>query len=126
MRLLRIGFLAGLAFTPFVSAAEPPKREGIVQTEFVFTEAPTPQCHASTIEQTRQGTLVAAWFGGTREGHADVGIWLTRQADGHWSKPVEVANGVQSAELRYPCWNPVLFQPKDGPLLLFYKVGPNP
>ena len=27
---------------------------------------------------------------------------------------------------RYPCWNPVLFQPKDGPLMLFYKVGSNP
>src|SRR5216684_2868980 len=39
---------------------------------------------------------------------------------------MEFANGVQSHTNRYPCWNPVLFQPKNGPLFLFYKVGPSP
>jgi predicted neuraminidase len=96
----------------------------IVQREFIYDEAPFPQCHASTIEETKSG-LVAAWFGGTREGHDDVGIWVSRQTDGKWSKPVEVATGEVAGD-RHPCWNPVLFQPKDGPLLLFYKVGPDP
>ncbi len=27
---------------------------------------------------------------------------------------------------RYPTWNPVLVAPRDGHLVLFYKVGPNP
>jgi len=103
-------------------SAEP---AGVVQSEFIFTEASFRQCHASTIEETPHG-LVAAWFGGTHEKHEDVGIWVSRLTRGRWTRPVEVANGVHSATLRYPCWNPVLFQPKQGPLLLFYKVGPSP
>ncbi len=87
-------------------------------------DRPTPQCHASTIAQTPSG-LVAAWFGGQREGHADVGIWVSRRVDGKWSRPVEVDSGVQDGK-DYPCWNPVLFQPEGGPLMMFYKVGPNP
>jgi predicted neuraminidase len=98
---------------------------GLLDSEFIFESAPFPSCHASTIVETSAG-LVAAWFGGTHERHPDVGIWLSRLADGHWTMPVEVANGVESATQRYPCWNPVLFQPKTGPLLLFYKVGPSP
>ena len=98
---------------------------GVVASEFVFEKAPHPQCHASTIVQTDQG-FVSAWFGGTREKHQDVGIWLSRKIDGKWTAPTEVANGVQSPELRHPCWNPILFQPGEGPLLLFYKVGPSP
>src|SRR5215813_5894555 len=97
--------------------------DGIVTNEFIFEEAPFPSCHASTIVETKSG-LVAAWFGGTREKDPDVGIWVSRQDKRGWSKLVEVADGVQQDGRRYPCWNPVLFQPSRGPLLLFYKVGP--
>ena len=98
---------------------------GLVKAEFIYQEAPFPQCHASTIAETSQG-LVAAWFGGTREGHPDVGIWSARLDRGKWTAPKQVAAGVQADHSRQPCWNPVLFQPKGGPLMLFYKVGPNP
>src|SRR5947209_3118209 len=98
---------------------------GLVASEFVYETAPFPQCHASTIAESKHG-LVAAWFGGTRERNPDVGVWVARHENGRWTEPVEVANGVQSPEKRFPCWNPVLFQPKAGPLLLFYKVGPSP
>jgi predicted neuraminidase len=70
--------------------------------------------------------LVAAWFAGTHEKNPDVGIWVSRHVDGGWTLPVEVLTGVQHASLRYPCWNPVLFQQPDGPLHLFSKVGPTP
>ncbi len=103
---------------------------GLVLSEFIYETAPFPSCHASTIAEG-PGGLVAAWFGGTREGHPDVGIWVSRHIDGRWTEPVEVANGVQYERMdgslhRYPCWNPVVFQPKTGPLMLFYKAGPNP
>jgi predicted neuraminidase len=70
--------------------------------------------------------LIVAWFGGKHEKNPDVAIWTARQIAGKWTAPVQVADGVQNAQLRHPCWNPVLFQVPDGPLLLFYKVGPSP
>jgi predicted neuraminidase len=115
-----------LCLTTSGAAAEP----GLVSSEFIFETVPFPSCHASTIAETAAGSLVAAWFGGTREKHPDVGVWVARRIDGKWSAPVEVANGVQYRRSdgtvhRHPCWNPVLFQPRTGPLLLFYKVGPD-
>ena len=97
----------------------------IVISEFVFERASFPSAHASTIVETRDG-LVTAWFGGTKERDPDVGIWVSRHDGTRWSAAVEVANGVQPDGTRHPCWNPVLFQPSNGPLLLFYKVGPSP
>jgi predicted neuraminidase len=97
----------------------------ILKTEFIFETAPFPSCHASTIAQTKHG-LIAAWFGGTRERAPDVGIWTSHYDGKSWSPVVEVADGVQKDGPRMPTWNPALFQPKDGPLLLFYKVGPKP
>ena len=113
--------------TPVLAQVEPmpAPASAIVKREFLYETAPFPSCHASTIVETRDG-MVTAWFGGTQEKHPDVGIWLSRLVDGKWTAPIEVANGVESAEKRFPCWNPVLFQPKTGPLLLFYKVGPSP
>ncbi len=97
-----------------------------MEQEFIYTRPPTPQCHASTLAET-SSALVAAWFGGTHEKHPDVGIWVSRQpAGGAWTTPVQVATGGVASGDRHPCWNPVLFQPQVGPLLLFYKVGPNP
>ncbi|MBN1351605.1 exo-alpha-sialidase [candidate division KSB1 bacterium] len=86
---------------------------------------PTPECHASTIEETSDG-FIAAWFGGKHESNPDVSIWISKYDGETWSEPVEVATGIQNANLRYPCWNPVLFQPGEGTLMLFYKVGPSP
>lgn len=96
----------------------------VVKSEFIYETAPFPECHASTIAETGDG-LVAAWFGGTKEKNPDVGIWISRQVKGKWSPPVEVANGVESPDKRYPTWNPVLYATR-GTLVLFYKVGPSP
>lgn len=97
----------------------------VVSREFIFDQAPFKQCHSPTIEQTSTG-LVAAWFGGSSEGHSDVGIWLSRRIDDNWTKPIEIALGRSSMGTRQACWNPVLFQPKNGPLMIFYKVGSSP
>jgi len=94
-------------------------------SEFIFETAPFASAHASTIAETRDG-LVAAWFGGTREGAADVGIWLSRHEHGRWTPPIEIATGVQPDGTRHPCWNPVLFDVPGDSVLLFYKVGPSP
>jgi predicted neuraminidase len=110
---------------PATARAQAAGAPAVRATEFVYETAPFPSAHASTIAETRDG-LVAAWFGGTRERHPDVGIWVARRARDGWSAPVEVATGVQPDGTRLPCWNPVLFRMPDGALALFYKVGPSP
>jgi alpha-L-rhamnosidase len=99
-----------------------PWRSGIVTDEYIFDRASFPESHASTIAETSKG-LVAAWFGGTKEGFPDVTIWVSRKEKNKWTAPVEVANGIQNDSLRFACYNPVLFQVPGGDLLLFYKVG---
>jgi predicted neuraminidase len=119
--VVRWGFLL-LVFSVFrLHAAS----NAVQLREFIAALPTTPQSHAATIVQTPDA-LVAAWFGGRHERDPGVGIWLSRKLAGQWTPPVEVANGVQASGERLPCWNPVLFLPRHGPLMLFYKVGPDP
>lgn len=93
---------------------------------FIYDKAPYPEAHASTIVETSEGQIAAAWFGGTKERNPDVEIWFAVRTGGEWGTPRSVADGVQADGTRLPTWNPVLFQATVGPLHLFYKVGPNP
>jgi len=91
---------------------------GIVRSEFVFDSAPFAQCHASTLVETKDG-LAVAWFGGTEESEPDVSIWMSRRGRNGWSPVEKVADGSELSGRQVACWNPVLFQPKAGPLMLF-------
>jgi predicted neuraminidase len=96
------------------------------RVDFVFEEdRPFKQCHASTVVEAADGSLVSAWFAGTKESDPDVSIWMSRFVDGKWTAPVRAAKVNESAH-----WNPVLFRDgmtekgKEAGLILFFKVGP--
>ncbi len=99
-------------------------KKGVLADEFIFEQAVFPESHASTIAETPEG-LIAAWFGGTKEGNKDVCIWTSHRVNNQWTAPAKAADGVMNDTLRYPCYNPVLYQVPGGELLLFYKIGPN-
>ena len=42
--------------------------------------------------------LLAAWYGGSREGAEDVQIWSARQENGKWSAPTVLASGMPNGE----------------------------
>lgn len=74
-------------------------------------------CHASTLVQLDDARILCAWFGGSREGHDDVGIWLSTRERCAWSPPRLAARVRNRAH-----WNPVLFA-DDGEVFLFFKVS---
>jgi predicted neuraminidase len=121
---LGIAFISPVAAQPTAVAGHPGEAE--ILREFIYTDAPYPQSHASTLVELKSGTIAAAWFGGTHERNPDVEIWFARRGADGWEKPISVATGIQPDGPRLPTWNPVLFQDPDGSLQLFYKVGPSP
>jgi len=89
------------------------------RVDFIFgDDRPFAHCHASTVAQTNDGTLVSAWFGGAHEKADNVGIWMSRYIDGNWTAPVEVAKVNNT-----PHWNPALLNDPSRGLFLFFKVG---
>ena len=77
--------------------------------EFVCNPLPTPNCHATTVLPLPDGTVITAWFGGTKEGTSDVDIWYSRRDENGWSEPKTVCY-----KKHIPHWNPVLFLRENG------------
>ncbi len=111
------------------------QNSSLARPEHIFGDRrPFAQCHASTLVSLSGGRILVAWFGGTREGHPDVGIWAAERvayaaahtdpsatAPGrHWSEPRLIAKVTDQ-----PHWNPVLFALSPGreDLVLHFKVG---
>lgn len=113
-----------LLATGQVSAQLSKWQNGILADEFIYDTASFPQAHSATIVETPAG-LVAAWFGGTREGNPDVEIWMSRLVNNKWTAPVSIADGRMNDTFRKASYNPVLYQIPGGDLLLFYKIGKN-
>ncbi|HVY71010.1 MAG TPA: sialidase family protein [Verrucomicrobiae bacterium] len=99
---------------------------GLMKAEFVVDSPAFDFSHSPSIVETKDG-LLAAWVSGTQERALDVSLWMSRFKDGKWSKPQIIADGlILDERVRHPVWNPVFFQPKKGPLNLFFKIGPAP
>jgi predicted neuraminidase len=95
------------------------------ETRFASHEV-TPSVHCATLVECSNETLRAFWYGGTREGATDVGIYSSvfDPDTGHWSteKPLFTPKSTQSALHRYirKLGNPVVVGDEDGKLWLFY------
>ena len=76
------------------------------------------QCHAATLAILPDGSLLAAFFAGTKEGAPDTAIWTTRGGGENWQPPRRAI-----AKPGVAHWNPVLHADGDR-LLLFHKTGP--
>ncbi|HMO26352.1 MAG TPA: exo-alpha-sialidase, partial [Tepidisphaeraceae bacterium] len=98
----------------------------VVSEKFVrkaFTFGSFGEVHSPTIARAADGTLVAAYYGGSEEGEDDQVIYL------HRFNPVSQTWGtgqiVHPGTNQKPHFNPVLFQPSvpGTPLILWYKIN---
>jgi alpha-L-rhamnosidase len=86
-------------------------------------KADFPSCHAASIVELPDGTLLSTFFGGSGEGKDDVEARLSRKAPGKdWELPISVAHTGGGSNDGLAIENPSLFQNREGKLFLFYMV----
>lgn len=86
----------------------------------IFQQLPDrPLAHCATLQALPDGTLLAAWFGGTYETAPDVAILAARRApgDAHWSAPQVIVERPGHA-----LGQPVFLSRAQGDLWLFFVV----
>ncbi len=93
-----------------------------VRNEFPSDRGTTSFNYSPTIVQTTNGLLLA-WIGGSGLHHPDASIYLAKRAEESWTRPVKILSAVHPRSLvQSACRRPVLFQPSEETLLLFYKT----
>ena len=67
----------------------------VTDDEFIYDQSIYPETHSASIVELPDGTLLATYFGGTKERVPDVCIYTQRKERGSdtWSKPVLAADG---------------------------------
>jgi predicted neuraminidase len=102
--------------------------KSVAEPELSFVRPPggPPSVHSGTITRRQDGQLLAAWFGGMREGASDVKIYFSRRAPGaaEWSAPTTIVSREQTTEdlNRHivKIGNPILFADSRDRIWLFY------
>lgn len=85
------------------------------------TKIPTlfPHNHASNILPLKNGDILCVWFGGSREGRADISVLCSRleKNSSSWSQPIVLSNDSKKSEQ-----NPLLFEDFKGRIWLVYTA----
>jgi len=126
------GWLSTLGREPATFAIRSPSAPAVDGKPFMVEEFINPDpgkgmVHVGSICELPDGRLIAAWYGGTREGAKDVAIFLALKDPGHltrWSKPKRVVDRVSASRELYryikKVGNPVIFAGSGDHLYLVY------
>lgn len=124
-RFLLLLALIGMVFPDGLSAREVGQGAKKMKYETIFNGGEGTTAHTVSLVETKVGTLLAAWIGVTAPGEP-IAVHLAYRENGSWGAPVKIVAADEKDGLGTRVWNPVLVQPRKGPLLLFFKVGTKP
>jgi predicted neuraminidase len=111
------------AFVPPAQAARASTRAALVPGGAFDLPAPTPSAHASSIAVRPNGSVLVAWFAGTREGARDVHIHMAELRGGavvaDWPALDRTRLEALTHRVVRKLGNPVVWSAPDGQLHLF-------
>lgn len=114
------------ALPPPAAPVDPADAAPFFSQSWVTPLGHTPSAHSSAICSLPSGDLMTIWYGGTREGAADVALFTSRLADtgGSWSEPVNTVDRARAEDeldrVIKKIGNAVIFPDDAGTLWMVY------